>query len=84
MKSHLKPVESQVARSVGIMNTGITDPEVRKKKLNAEHLGQSLGGTLCYFHSNLVWGRLRTYYNVVCGFESLGLIEANGKPPTDR
>ena len=23
-------------RSVGIMNSGITDPEVRKKKLNAE------------------------------------------------
>ena len=27
------------ARSIGFMNAGIADPEVRKKKLNAEYLG---------------------------------------------
>ena len=31
--------KSKSARSVGFMNAGIADPEVRKKKLNAEYLG---------------------------------------------
>ena len=30
----------RLERSVGIMNTGITDPELRKKKLNAECPGE--------------------------------------------
>ena len=31
--------KASLVRSVGFMNAGITDPEVRKKKLNAEFLG---------------------------------------------
>ena len=33
----------RTARSVGVMNSGISDPEVRKKKLNAEQLGDEFG-----------------------------------------
>ena len=31
--------KSSPSRSVGVMNSGISDPEIRKKKLNAELLG---------------------------------------------
>ena len=42
-----------VARSVGFMNAAVADPEVRKKKLNAESLVNTKGSQ----HVNMSWAR---------------------------